>query len=145
MAQKAHQEEKAEQVRKQEFLLRSFNDYRLSVSQGRKSGSRLYTKGVKKIESRERNLMAIKLSNQQASLDQCTFKPVRIAKQMPAHKDDGRPQISSASNDDKDALRNKHLHQLYALGAIKQQKLEEKKVIKEEQEVKSCNFRPEIN
>ena len=64
-----------ERVRKQEFMLRNFSDHRQAVSQGLSSGNRLYTKGIKMMENKDRKATQEKIVKEHEEVKDCTFKP----------------------------------------------------------------------
>ena len=68
-------EREEEKLRKQEFMLRSFSDHRHSVSHGLVSGNRMYTKGIKMIENKDRIMTQAKANRDHDETKDCTFKP----------------------------------------------------------------------
>ena len=61
-------------------MLRSFSDHRHSVSHGLVSGNRMYTKGIKMIENKDRVMTQAKANRDLDETKDCTFKPQLLTK-----------------------------------------------------------------
>ena len=61
-------------------MLRSFSDHRHQVSHGITSCNRMYTKGIKMIENKDRIMTQTKANREHAEVKDCTFKPKLITK-----------------------------------------------------------------
>ena len=80
IARREVQEREEERQRKQEFMLRSFSEHRHSVSLGLTSGNRMYTKGIKMIENKDREITQEKAKREHEEIKDCTFKPKLLTK-----------------------------------------------------------------
>ncbi len=56
-------------------MQKTFEEHRISVSQGLSSGNRMYTKGIKMIENKDRMIMQAKVYKDHDEIQDCSFKP----------------------------------------------------------------------
>ena len=69
------QEAENEKHRKNEFMLRNFVEHRHSVSQGLTTGNRMYAKGIKMRDNKERKACQAQMIREHNEVQDCTFKP----------------------------------------------------------------------